>query len=24
MTFEGWMGGKWVPTGSGSFKIAGK
>jgi len=24
MTFEGMMGGKWVPTGSGSFKIAGK
>jgi len=20
MTFEGWMGGKWMPTGSGSFK----
>jgi len=20
MTFEGWMGGKWVPTGSGTFK----
>lgn len=23
MTFEGWMGGKWMPTGSGSFKTAG-
>jgi hypothetical protein len=24
MTFEGWMGGKWVPAGSGTFKPAGK
>ena len=24
MTFEGWMNGKWVPTGSGSFKTSGK
>ncbi|HEX9101314.1 MAG TPA: hypothetical protein VF997_03885, partial [Polyangia bacterium] len=23
MTFEGWMGGKWVPMGSGEFKNAG-
>ena len=23
MTFEGWMGGKWVPTGSGTFKSGG-
>lgn len=23
MTFEGWMNGKWMPTGSGSFKTAG-
>jgi len=24
MTFEGWMNGKWMPTGSGSFKMGGK
>jgi uncharacterized protein DUF1579 len=24
MTFEGWMNGKWMPTGSGSFKSGGK